>query len=200
MRCTTVTTYIRQHDHPLLSTGRSQHWVRSQPHISPHTRSSSSSQPSASQTRTEPQQLLSTLPRLNRPPTPPRPTSPTTTTTSTSTTTSTTPVLPRCRWCRFLSPRSPTVTPGWSPAWSNAWSVVEVPQNVPVRFVPVSVPAPPPPQVQVVQVQPQQGYSQPQHIHHYPGRRSLPTSRADSLDDIQHKQYTLHKFLPGQAF
>merc|ERR1719412_2017633 len=47
--------------------------------------------------------------------------------------------------------------------------VVEIPQNVPVRFVPVNVPTAPPPPVQVVQVQPQQaGYAQPQHIHHYP--------------------------------
>merc|ERR1719445_2532206 len=46
--------------------------------------------------------------------------------------------------------------------------VVQVPQNVPVKFVPVSVPTPPTPPVQVVQVQPQQAYSQPQHIHHYP--------------------------------
>ena len=48
---------------------------------------------------------------------------------------------------------------------------VHVPQNVPVNFVPVSVPTAPPPPVQVVQVQQQQAsYSQPQHIHHYPGR------------------------------
>merc|ERR1711963_355973 len=46
--------------------------------------------------------------------------------------------------------------------------VVQVPQNVPVQFVPVNVPTQPPPPVQVVQVQPQVGYSQPQHIHHYP--------------------------------
>jgi len=47
--------------------------------------------------------------------------------------------------------------------------VVQVPQNVPVQFVGVNVPTPAPPRVQVVQVQPQTGYSQPQHIHHYPG-------------------------------
>jgi len=47
--------------------------------------------------------------------------------------------------------------------------VVQVPQNVPVKFVGVNVPTPPPPPpVQVVQVQ-QGGYSAPQHIHHYPG-------------------------------
>jgi len=46
--------------------------------------------------------------------------------------------------------------------------VVQVPQNVPVQFVGVNVPTPAPPRVQVVQVQPQTGYSQPQHIHHYP--------------------------------
>jgi len=45
--------------------------------------------------------------------------------------------------------------------------VVQVPQNVPVKFVGVNVPTPPPPPVQVVQVQ-QGGYSAPQHIHHYP--------------------------------
>ena len=45
---------------------------------------------------------------------------------------------------------------------------VQVPQNVPVRFVPVNVPTQPPPRPQVVQVQ-QASYSQPQHIHHYPG-------------------------------
>merc|ERR1711963_344503 len=46
--------------------------------------------------------------------------------------------------------------------------VVQVPQNVPVQFVPVNVPTQPPPPVQVIQVQPHVGYSQPQHIHHYP--------------------------------
>ena len=45
---------------------------------------------------------------------------------------------------------------------------VQVPQNVPVRFVPVNVPTQPPPRPQVVQVQ-QASYTQPQHIHHYPG-------------------------------
>merc|ERR1719220_1412950 len=45
--------------------------------------------------------------------------------------------------------------------------VVQVPQNVPIKFVPVQVPPPPTPPVQVVQVQPQQAYSQPQHVHHY---------------------------------
>ena len=59
--------------------------------------------------------------------------------------------------------------PQCSRAPHNLPPCVQVPQNVPVRFVPVNVPTQPPPRPQVVQVQGQASYSQPQHIHHYPG-------------------------------